>query len=73
MKRLTREQAAILTASTGVVLGPFEDLHAYAEKKLGHPIFTHEFGSESMAEKLKAAAREDLLSICAEEQEEQGP
>ena len=45
MQPLTRRQAAILSAYTGILFGPFSDFHAYAEEKLGHQVWTHEFAS----------------------------
>lgn len=66
MTPLTREQAAIIGAFTGVTCGPFSDIHALAEKKLGRPIWTHQLASEALQEELKEAVREDFLAICAE-------
>lgn len=63
-QRLTAEQAAIIGAFTGVTAGPFADIHEYAERMLGRPIWTHEFAREDMQDKLREAARDDFLSIC---------
>ena len=71
MQKLTREQAAVVGAFTGFTAGPFEDIHVYAEKKMGRPIFTHEFASRDMADALKELAREDFLSLCADRSQEQ--
>ena len=68
MNKLTKDQAAVIGAFTGVTAGPFRDVHEYAERKLGRPCFTHEFGSEAFTEKLREAARPDFLAICHEEQ-----
>lgn len=61
---LTREQAAIIGAFTGICCGPFSDIHNYAERKLGRPMWTHEFAAESVARELKEAAREDFARLC---------
>lgn len=66
MTRLTSEQAAIIGAFTGVLAGPFSDMHAYVGRILGRPVFTHEFGSEAVTEEIKEAARPDFLAICCE-------
>jgi len=66
MKRLTKEQAAIIGAYTGVTAGSFGDIHEYAERILGRRIFTHEFASEALAQKLKEATKDDFLAICNE-------
>lgn len=65
--RLTREQAAIIGAFTGITVGPFSDIHGYAERALGRPVWTHEFADEALMEKLKAAARDDFMAIVAVE------
>ncbi len=63
--KLTKEQASIIGAYTGFAAGPFSDIHGYAEKVLGRPVWTHEFADERLSEKLRAAAKDDFLSICA--------
>ncbi len=40
LPRLTKDQAIVLTAYTGVVHGDFEDFAAACEKRLGRPIFS---------------------------------
>lgn len=62
--RLTAEQAAIIGAYTGIACGNFHGIHLYAEKKLGRPIWTHEFASKSVWEELKEKSKEDFLSLC---------
>lgn len=65
LTRLTREQAAVLGAFTGILMGPFQDLHEYAERIMGRPIMTHEFGSREVAAQLREAARDDLERLVA--------
>jgi hypothetical protein len=60
---LTKEQAAILSAFTGIMMGSFSEMHGYAESKLGRPIFTHQFGSDGICDQLKDAARPDFVAI----------
>jgi hypothetical protein len=64
-QKLTKQQAAIIGAYTGVLCGDFSDMHAYVEKVMGHPVFTHEMGSKDFTEQLRSAAKADFLSICA--------
>ena len=66
MQRLTREQAAVISAYTGFLAGPFSDMHDYAEKLLHRPVWTHEFGSKKFSEELRQAAKDVFLSITAE-------
>ncbi len=63
--RLTKEQAAIVGAFTGFTAGPFGDIREYAERKLGEPLSTIAFAMPEFAERLRAAAKEDFLAICA--------
>lgn len=65
--RLTREQAAIIGAFTGIACGPFSDIHKPAETKLGRPIWTHEFANKALMSELKAAVRDDFIAICISE------
>lgn len=65
-ERLSKEQAAIIGAFTGVSCGPFSDIHEYVEKILERPVWTHEMGQTEVWLEIKAAAREDFLSICHE-------
>lgn len=60
---LTLEQGIILTGYTNVKLAPFSDFHKDAEKRIGHPIFTHEFADPKLVEKLKELYRPDFLSL----------
>lgn len=66
MERLTREQAAIVGAFTGICCGPFGDIQDYAERLLGRPLWTHEFGTKELSDELKGAAKPDFLDLCAE-------
>lgn len=66
MTRLTKEQAAIIGAYTGFTAGPFADIHEYAERILKRSIFTHEFAREALTEELRAASKQDFLSLVFE-------
>lgn len=61
-KKLTKKQAAIIGAYTGIACGPFSDIHSLAEKLLERPIFTHEFGTGELKEKVAPM----FLEICYE-------
>lgn len=45
---LSREDAAIVGAYTGISCGPFSDMHEYIEKILERPVWTHELASPAM-------------------------
>lgn len=60
---MTKKEAAIVTAYTGVMLGDFSVFHAYAEEKLGGPIFTHQFADKELTAALREAAKEDFIGL----------
>jgi hypothetical protein len=62
--KLTKEQAAIIGLYTGVTCGPFSDIHEYAEKLIGGPIYTHLFTNTKFVEELKEKSKPDFLAIC---------
>lgn len=69
MNRLTREQAAVISAYTGYLCGSFSALHEYAEKVLGRPVWTHQFGDKVVADELRGASKADFLSLVNEDKE----
>ena len=60
---LTKEQSIILTGFTGILCGSFSDFHEDVEKRLGRPVWTHEFASEELVAEVKEAYKEDFISI----------
>jgi len=63
MKQLTKEQAIILTGFTGIMMLNFGEFHEAVEKRLGHPVFTHQFGSQDFMDMLKELYREDFIKL----------
>ena len=64
MNRLTREQAAVIGAYTGILAGPVSDMHDYIRRIMKRPVFTHELADDAVAEQIRAAAKPDFLAIC---------
>ena len=64
IQKLTDEQAAVVSAYTRFLCGSFSVMHAAIEKKLGHPVWTHQMGDEKFAEKIREAFKEDFLALC---------
>ena len=60
---ISKEDAVVLSAYTGVLMCDFADLHTYIEQKLERPVFTHEMASDDLQKELKKASKADLLSI----------
>lgn len=66
--KLTRRQAAIIGAFTGVTCGPFGDIHEYVDGLPGFKGITT-IGFATCATQIKEAAKADFLSICAEKED----
>ena len=62
--KLTKQQAIIISAYTGITCCKFSDMHEDVEKRLGRPVYTHEFGGLTMKDHLRNVYREDFLAIC---------
>jgi hypothetical protein len=61
--KLTREQGLIITGYTGVLACDFADFHEDVEKRLGRPIFTHEFASKELREEIHEAYQKDFVAL----------
>lgn len=64
-QRLTREQAAIIGAFTGITCGPISDLHEKIEQLMGHPVWTHELASPELWKLIKERAKQEFIALCA--------
>lgn len=58
---MTKREAAIVSAYTGVLIGDFNVFHTYAEEIMGRPIFTHEL--PYIADELKERSKLDFMNI----------
>ena len=63
MNKLTKEQAIVITGFTGITACNFGDFHGDVEKRIGHSVFTHQFGNKEFMEKVKDMYREDFLGM----------
>ena len=62
---MTREEALMLSAYTGVLLVPdFEDVHRYCEELMGFPILTHEFAEERLQIEIREKLRPRVRALC---------
>ena len=64
---MTKREAAIVSAYTGILIGEFGDFHKYAEEIIGGPIWTHKFGDKKFTNKIKELSRNDFLNIKVED------
>jgi hypothetical protein len=60
---MTKREAAIVGAYTGVLLGEFSDMHEYIEEVMKRSVFTHEMGSQEIADEIKEKSKEDFVNI----------
>ena len=59
---MSKTEALILTAYTGVLMTDWDSFHGFAEKMLGRPIWTHQF--PMIADELKEKVKPMFLDIC---------
>lgn len=64
--KLTKEQAIIISGYTGVLICEFADLHEDVEKRMGRPVWTHEFVDEDFTEERKDLYRDDFIDLAPE-------
>lgn len=62
--KLTKEQAIVISAYTGIMCCSFSLLHEDVEKRFGCPVFTHQFGDREFMEKIQEVYREDFIGMC---------
>lgn len=63
---MTKREAAIVSAYTGILLGNFSDMQEYVEQIMERPVWTHEFADHDFFEEIKAKAKTDFVSIAVE-------
>lgn len=63
MEKITKEQAIVLSGFTGILMCHFSELHQDVEKRMKHPVFTHQFGDEEFSEKVKQLYRDDFVAL----------
>lgn len=62
--KFTKEQALAIMGFTGISTTNFGTFHEDVEKRLGHPVWTHQFANEEFMNKIKDAYKEDFISMC---------
>lgn len=64
---MTYRECAIVEAYTGICMLTGDKrkyIYQYAEEKLGYPVYTHFFASETFQLQLRQKAKEDFVSLC---------
>lgn len=60
---MTKREAAIVSAYTGVMLGTMGDMCEYIEEILKRPVFTHELANQKVVEEIRKASKPDFMLI----------
>ncbi len=60
---MTKREAAILSAFTGLLIGSFLDMHKYIEEIMRRPVFTHELANEEIVAEIKEKSRHDFMKL----------
>ncbi len=60
---ITKREAAIITAYTGVLIGSPSELHKYAEELMGGSVFTSEFANKEVIDEIKKRAKPDFIKL----------
>lgn len=60
---MTREEGAIVSAYTGVLIGKFSDFHKYVEKIMSRPVNSIEFASKHFMKEIQAKSQKDFTTI----------
>lgn len=69
---MTKQEAIVVSAYTGFLMCDFNDMHEYIEKKLGRPIYTHEFALDLIQKEIHEKVKPDFLKICEEVNKDNG-
>ena len=62
---MTKHEAVVISAYTGITLCEFSAIHEYIEKVLKRPVFTHELSQNRIMDEIQEKSRPDFLAICA--------
>lgn len=60
---MTKQEAAIVSAYTGYLIGDFADMHEYVEKIMGRPVWTHEMADKDVCEQIRDRSKSDFVGI----------
>ncbi len=60
---MTKQEAAIISAYTGVLVGEISYFHEYTMKLLNRAVHFYEFGDSKFREEIKEKSKKDFISI----------
>lgn len=61
---MTKREAAIVSAYTGVLIGDFNEMHRYIEEIMGQQVFTHEL--LYISDEITKRSKNDFMNIKVE-------
>jgi hypothetical protein len=61
--RLTKEQAVIISAYTGFLICNFSDMHEEVERRMGYPIWTHQFADKVLMAQVREKFKSDFIAL----------
>ena len=61
---MTKREAAIVSAYTGVLIGNFNEMHRYVEEIMGRQVFTHELSY--IFDEITKRSKNDFMNIKVE-------
>lgn len=67
-KPLTKEQAIVVSAYTGILICEFKDMHQDIEKRLGKPVDQFEFLDPQFRPRIKELYKKDFLELMPNEE-----
>ncbi len=65
MQKFIKDQAIIISGYTGIMACKFGDFHEDVKKRIGHPVWSHQFGDKEFADKVKEMYKTDFIAMCA--------
>lgn len=67
---MNKNEAVLISAYTGYLLTKnFSDVHAFCEKLLERPIWTHEFASEKVQKEIQEKCKPLIIKMVESEKE----
>ena len=61
---MTKREAAIVSAYTGVLIGDFNEMHRYIEEIMGRQVFAHELSY--ISDEITKRSKNDFMNIKVE-------
>ena len=61
---MTKREAVVISAYTGVMCVEFTELHKYIEEVMERPVFTHELADQEVVDQIIERSKPEFLQIC---------